>query len=125
MRGALLMSVLPVAASWLGAKRGTVVSLVATGAAFALIHDPVRLLFAFALGVALGVLRLRTRSIGAPILAHATLNALTFAVAPLVDDPTKPYEPQPGLGLACLVAGCAVAWPLFRSLREGHAGPTA
>jgi membrane protease YdiL (CAAX protease family) len=123
VRGALLMSLLPVATSMLGGKAGPLVSLLATGAAFAVIHDPVRLLFAFALGVALGALRLRTRSIGGPILAHATLNALTFAVAPLVDDPSKPYEPQPGLGLACLVAGCAVAWPLFRALRDGKARP--
>jgi len=118
VRGALLASLLPVATSWLGGKAGPAVSLVATGAAFAVIHDPVRLLFAFLLGVALGALRLRTRSIASPILAHATLHALTFAVAPLVDDPSKPYEPQPVLGLACLVAGCAVAWPLFRALRD-------
>jgi membrane protease YdiL (CAAX protease family) len=122
MRGALLMSLLPVANSWVGGRAGPVVSLVLTGAAFALIHDPVRLLFAFLLGVALGALRLRTRSIAPPILAHATLNALTFAVAPLVDDPSKPYEPQPILGLACLVVGCAVAWPLFQALRDGAPG---
>jgi membrane protease YdiL (CAAX protease family) len=124
MRGALLASLLPVAASWFGGRAGPVVSLLVTGAAFAVIHDPVRLVFAFLLGVALGALRLRTRSIGPPILAHATLNALTFAIAPLVDDPAKPYEPQPVLGLACLVAGCAVAWPLFQALRAGTAGRT-
>ena len=120
MRGALLSSLLLVAAAWLGDRPGRIASLLATGAAFALIHDPVRLLFAFLLGVALGALRLRTRSIGSPILAHATLNALTFAIAPLVDDPSKAYEPQPLLGATCLVAGCAAAWPLFRALGDGR-----
>jgi len=116
MRGALLMSLVPATTSLLG-PAGAAVSLVVTGLAFALIHDPVRLVFAFALGVALGVLRLRTRSILSPILAHATLNTLTFVVAPLVDDPSQPYAPRPALGLACLVIGAAVAWPLLRALR--------
>ena len=106
MRGALLAALLPVAAKGAAAVvRASLVPAVAatvavllTAAAFALIHDPVRLVFAFALGVALGALRLRTRSLLPPILAHATLNALTFAVAPLVDDPTRPYEPRPALG---------------------------
>ena len=106
MRGALLAALLPVAARGAAAVvRASLVPAVAatvavllTAAAFALIHDPVRLVFAFALGVALGALRLRTRSLVPPVVAHATLNALTFAVAPLVDDPTRPYEPRPALG---------------------------
>jgi membrane protease YdiL (CAAX protease family) len=116
MRGALLMSLVPVATSLAGAA-GPALSVALTAAAFGLIHDPVRLLFAVALGVALGVLRLRTRSLLPPVVAHATLNALTFVVAPLVDDPTQPYEPRPALGVGCLVLGLALAWPLLRALR--------
>jgi hypothetical protein len=52
-----------------------------------------------------------------------TLNALTFLVAPLVDDPTQPYTPQPALGLACLVTGAVVAWPLLRALRRAVDSP--
>jgi hypothetical protein len=47
-----------------------------------------------------------------------TLNTLTFLLAPLLDDPTETvYTPHLGLGLACLVAGVLVTWPLLRALR--------
>jgi len=126
MRGALLMSLLPFVRALLsptlrdGPARlvAAALSVAVTAAVFALIHDPVRFLFAFALGVALGAVRLRTGSLVSPIVAHATLNALTFAVAPLVDDPTQAYEPRPALGLACLGVGLALAWPLIRALRR-------
>lgn len=84
---------------------------------FAAIHlDPYRFAFTLALGVAFGFLRLRGGSLWPPAIAHASLNALTFALAPLVDDPGQPYAPSPALGAACLVAGCAAAWPLWRLL---------
>jgi sodium transport system permease protein len=129
MRGALLAAFVSVAGAIASAALRPpsanfvvrAVSVVATAVLFALIHDPVRWLFAFALGVALGALRLRTRSLVPPVLTHATLNAITFAVAPLVDDPSQPYEPRPALGLACLVVGLALAWPLLRALRQGPA----
>jgi membrane protease YdiL (CAAX protease family) len=82
---------------------------------FGLIHfDPLRLLFTFVLGLVLGSLRVRTASLRPPVLVHASFNTLTFLIAPLVDDPSQPYAPQPALGLLCLVAGAAVAWPLLR-----------
>jgi membrane protease YdiL (CAAX protease family) len=109
MRGVLLPSLAAVASA--------TPAVVLTAAAFAVIHfDPIRLLFTFVLGVVLGFLRLRTGSLWPPIVVHLTLNALTFAVAPLVDDPSQPYTPQPVLGLACLLAGTAVSWPLLRAL---------
>jgi len=109
MRGVLLTSLCPVT--------GPLFAVFLTAGAFAVIHDPLRLLFAFVLGLAFGALRLRTGSLVPPLISHASLNALTFFVAPLIDDPTQPYTPQPALGLACLLAGAAVAWPLFRALR--------
>jgi membrane protease YdiL (CAAX protease family) len=91
---------------------------------FAAMHlDPYRFLFTFTVGFVLGLLRLRTGSLWPPVLAHVTLNALTFAVAPLVDDPSQPYTPQPALGLACLVAGAAVAGPLLRALARKPVPP--
>jgi sodium transport system permease protein len=135
VRGALLTALVPAVASAAATLvRSSLVPAVAaavavtlTAAAFAVIHDPVRLVFAFALGMALGALRLRTRSLLPPIVAHATLNALTFAVAPLVDDPTQAYEPRPALGLACLLVGAALAWPLLRALgpRRAAIAPAA
>jgi membrane protease YdiL (CAAX protease family) len=109
MRGVLLPS--------LASRTGAVPAVLLTAAIFALIHlDPIRLLFTFVLGFLLGLLRLRTRSLWPPVVVHSTLNALTFFVAPLVDDPTQPYAPQPALGLLCLGTGIAIAWPLLRAL---------
>jgi sodium transport system permease protein len=116
MRGVLLPS--------LAGRVGPAPALFLTAAIFAGIHfDPVRLLFTFVLGFLLGLLRLRARSLWPPMVVHSTLNALTFFIAPLVDDPSQPYEPQPALGLACLVAGAAVAWPLLRALGTGPSRP--
>lgn len=96
---------------------GAAGAVVGSAFLFAAMHaDPYRFLFTLTVGLVLGVLRLRTGSLWPPIFAHVTLNALTFAIAPLLDDPTQPYTPQPALGLACLVAGAAVAWPLLRAL---------
>jgi membrane protease YdiL (CAAX protease family) len=113
VRGVLLPSLLPS----LGPARAVGVSALL----FAAMHgDPYRFLFTLAIGLLLGALRLRTGSLWPSILAHVTLNALTFAIAPLVDDPTRPYSPQPLLGLACLAAGAAVAVPLLRALSPGR-----
>jgi len=110
MRGVLLPSLVR--------PLGAAAAVIASAAAFAGIHlDPYRFLFTFTIGLVLGALRLRTGSLWPPILAHATLNAVTFVVAPLIDDPGQAtYTPQPMLGLLCLVAGTAVAWPLLRGL---------
>jgi membrane protease YdiL (CAAX protease family) len=106
---------------------GPTVAVVGSALVFALLHDPYRYLFTLAVGLVLGALRLRTGSLWPPIVAHATLNTLTFLVAPLVDDPSQTtYEPQPLLGLAFLIAGAAGALPLLRALRrsvDGSRGP--
>jgi uncharacterized protein len=109
MRGVLLPS--------LASRVSPARAVVLTAAVFAVIHfDPIRFLFTFVLGLVLGALRLRTGSLWPSVVVHLTLNTLTFLIAPLVDDPTQPYTPQPVLGLACLVAGAAIAWPLLRAL---------
>jgi membrane protease YdiL (CAAX protease family) len=116
LRGGLLPS--------LAARLGALPAVVITAVVFALIHgDVIRLLFTFVLGVVLGLLRLGTRSLWPPVIVHVTLNALTFAIAPLVDDPSQPYTPQPALGLACLVVGVALTLPLLRALRRKPAPP--
>jgi membrane protease YdiL (CAAX protease family) len=93
---------------------GGVLAVVVSALLFAAMHfDPYRFFFTLAVGLGLGLVRLRTGSLWPPVVAHVTLNTLTFAVAPLVDDPSQPYQPQPLLGLACLVAGTALATPLL------------
>ena len=109
-RGILLPSLLrvlrPSGAIWISA------------ALFAAMHfDPYRFVFTLVIGLVLGVLRVRTGSLWPAIVAHVTLNTLTFLVVPLVDDPAQTtYTPQPLLGVACLLAGAALALPLFRAL---------
>lgn len=117
-RGVLLSSL----AGWAGSGLAVFLS----AAAFGLVHfDPVRPLFVFVLGLALGSLRVRTASLRPPAIVHAGFNALTFVLAPLVDDPSQPYTPSPVLGLACLLAGAAVSWPLLRALRPSIDSPGA
>jgi hypothetical protein len=49
------------------------------------------------------------------VIAHATLNALTFSAAPWLDDPTETLpDPRPWLGAALLTAGVAVSVVAFR-----------
>jgi membrane protease YdiL (CAAX protease family) len=96
---------------------GPLGAVAASATLFAAIHlDPYRFLFTLAIGLVLGGLRLRTGSLWPPVVAHATLNTLTFLVAPLVDDPTQAYTPQPLLGAGCLLLGTVLALPLFRAL---------
>ena len=98
---------------------GRTLAILASAFLFAAMHaDVYRFLFTFAIGVVLGVLRLRTGSLWPPILAHATLNTLTFLIAPLVDDPAQTtYTPQPVLGAAALLAGAALSLPLLKAFR--------
>jgi membrane protease YdiL (CAAX protease family) len=89
---------------------------------FAAMHlDAYRFLFTFAVGSVLGATRLATGSLWPPVFAHVTLNALTFALAPVFDDPSQPYTPEPVLGLACLVVGIALTVPVLRALGRAPA----
>lgn len=118
MRGVLLPSL---ARAWKGSMAGPIA---ATALVFAAIHfDGYRFAFTLALGLALGWLRLATGSLWPPVVAHLSLNTLTFLVAPFVDDPSQAYTPSPVLGAACLAAGTAVAWPLLRAMRVPFDSP--
>ena len=112
VRGVMLPSFRP----WLGATG----AVVASATAFALLHlDPYRFAFTFAVGVALGAVRLWAGALVPCMLAHGTLNTLTFLAAPLVDDPSGPLpEPEPLLGAALFAGGLAVTVLLFRLLRR-------
>lgn len=65
-----------------------------------------RVPFALAVGLGLGLLRVRTESLWPSLIAHATLNTITFAVAPFVDDPSGGLPaPEPWKGAGLLVVG--------------------
>jgi membrane protease YdiL (CAAX protease family) len=124
VRGVLLPALVP----WTGrvARFGPGLAVTASALLFAAMHfDPYRFLFTFVIGLVLGALRLATGSLWPSVVAHVSLNTLTFAVAPWLDDPTQPYTPAPALGLACLLAGAAVSWPLLKALRSSVDSPGA
>ena len=108
LRGIVLSSLLPAI--------GGAAAVTTSAALFALIHlDPYRSAFTFALGLALGALRVRSGSLLAPILAHALVNTITFAAAPFTDDPSAGLpEPRPLLGAALFAAGGALTLFLMR-----------
>ena len=77
----------------------------ATGAGAVLYRVP----FAFAIGVGLALLRLRSGSLLAPGLAHAVLNTLTFAVVAAGAGDTPAGAASPFLGVGMLAAGTLMA----------------
>ena len=101
-------------------------AVVASSLLFGLIHvdftpQPTfyRVPFACAVGMALGAIRLAAGSLSPAMLAHATLNTITFVVTPLVDDPSQPApDPRPLLGALLLAAGIGLTGVLLRRLRE-------
>lgn len=112
VRGVVLPSLRPL----LGAPA----AVLASALLFAVMHfDLYRFVFTFALGLALGAIRLRAAALLPCMIVHATLNTLTFLAAPLVDDPMEPLpDPRPWLGAALLLGGLAVTVVLFRRLRR-------
>jgi membrane protease YdiL (CAAX protease family) len=118
MRGVLLSS--------LARSIGPASAVAAAALLFAIIHfDAYRFLFTLAVGLVLGAARQITGSLWPPVLAHLTLNGITFAIAPLVDDPTQPQKAEPVLGAAALVLGVATTLPLFKTLRRASQGRQA
>ena len=83
-----------------------------------------RVPFAFAVGLGLGVLRVRTGSLYPSVLAHAFLNAITFVVEPLIEDPTGAVQdPRPLFGAALLAVGLAASVWVVRRIDSPHPSP--
>jgi len=77
-----------------------------------------RVPFAAVVGLGLAALRLRTGSLAPAMLAHAALNAITFAAAPFTDDPALGMpDPEPVLGALLLLVGGAATLALLARLR--------
>src|SRR5262249_7561890 len=99
-------------------RTGVAAGIVGSAMVFGLMHvDVYRLPFTFVVGIALAVLRLRTASLSSSMIAHGTLNTLTFVAAPFLDDPEQPMpDPRPLLGLALFAVGAGFTLVLFRFL---------
>ncbi len=108
---------------------GSVAAVIGSAILFASIHPDYidaspdvafdRVPFALFMGLALGALRVRSGSLLPCILAHATVNTLTFLIAPLVDDPSQPVPAsQPALGLGLLLAGAMGSLALLKRTRQ-------
>lgn len=109
-RGAVLPAILR---PW-----GALGAIVGSAALFGLIHLDFstpggafyRVPFAFAVGLGLGVLRVRTGALLPSVLAHALLNTITFVAEPLTEDPTAGLpDPRPLLGFALFAGGLLAA----------------
>ena len=112
---------------------GPAVGVLASAALFGAIHvDKLpdeslfffRVPFALVVGLGLGLLRLRAGSLAAPMLAHGLLNAITFSLAPLVDQPLDaPERGDPLLGLGLLAGGLVATAFLYRKLPSRASSP--
>jgi membrane protease YdiL (CAAX protease family) len=78
------------------------------------VHSLSRVPFAFVVGLALAAIRLRTGALGPAILAHATLNGITFGAAPLAGpfDGSLP-DARPLLGAALFLGGLLASALVF------------
>jgi len=77
-----------------------------------------RVPFAFAVGLGFAALRLLARGLLPCVIAHATLNALTFTAAPFADDPAQGLpDPRPLLGAALFALGLGLTALTLRALR--------
>jgi sodium transport system permease protein len=75
--------------------------------------------FTFVVGVGLALLRLRTGSLVPSILAHATVNGITFATAPFAGALDGPLpDPRPLFGATVLLGGLLGSSLFFRLLRN-------
>ena len=99
---------------------GPAMAVCSSALLFGLMHDDLyRFAFTTSVGLALGVVRLRSGSVLPSVLAHTILNALTFTVTLLFDDPSAPLPPpRPLLGLGLLALGGAPTWLAIRWLRR-------
>lgn len=85
-----------------------------------------RVPFALVVGLGLGLLRLRAGSLAAPMLAHGLLNAITFSLAPLVDQPLDaPERGDPLVGLGLLAAGFLATGLLYRRFPRPAQSPAS
>lgn len=85
-----------------------------------------RVPFAFLLGVLFAELRFATGTLAAPVIAHATINALTFSLAPLLDDPDEVNPPErPLIAAGMLAVGGLWAWAARRGLGRSEGPPAA
>jgi membrane protease YdiL (CAAX protease family) len=109
----------------LGALRkvtGAAGAVAGSAVIFGLIHlQPAgyRVPFALILGVALGLLRLRTGSVIPGMIAHGVLNTTTLLITPFIDDSSATPTPVPlpqALGL--LAVGALLAIGLLKATRS-------
>lgn len=115
-------TVLPAFARSVGGALAVVVSAVLFGA----IHmdftsgDLYRIPFTFTVGVALGLLRLFTGSLVPPVLAHATLNTITFSAVLLTDATSAQAtdETSAAVAVPLLLGGSLLTLLLMRPLRR-------
>lgn len=95
-------------------------AVIASAVLFGLIHlQPAgyRVPFALILGLALGVLRLRTGSVVPGMIAHGVLNTTTILITPFLDEGTSALQSVPlAQALGLLAVGAALAVGLLKAM---------
>jgi membrane protease YdiL (CAAX protease family) len=99
---------------------GAAGAAVASALLFGLIHYDdstfYRLPFAFAIGLGLAIVRLRTGSLLPSTIAHATVNTITFLIAPFTDTPDGTPDARPLVAVAILAVGLAASTIAIRAI---------
>lgn len=81
-----------------------------------------RIPFAILVGIGLGLLRVRTGSLVPPVVAHAVLNAITFATVVVTGADLDTDRPDPVLGIALLLGGSVLSAIALRHARPPLTG---
>lgn len=98
-------------------------AILVSAALFGAMHGPVKMMWIFPIGILLGWLYTRSRSVWPSTIAHALNNSVMVLtlIAPLPKEPPPLHWPA---GLAILAAGAACVWFAYWRLASSTAVPT-
>lgn len=114
-RGLILQSLL---------HRGKILALALSSVLFTVVHDPQSIAFVFLVGLLLGAQMINCKTLWAPIITHATYNALTVLDWECVSAQWNPTETTTSMVATGLIAAvstlAAVSASIFLSIRKGR-----
>lgn len=116
-RGLILQSLL---------QRGRVTAIIVSSILFAVMHDPQNIMIAFSIGIILGLQMLNHRTLWAPMIAHATYNAISVLDWECMSAKWNPVETTPTLIAVGLLATAlfiaALSLSVLLARHKGHRG---
>ncbi len=107
-------------------RRGKLLAIVLSAALFAIMHDPQAIAVAFTGGLILAVQMINCKTLWAPLITHASYNAVSVLDWECVSTQWNPIETSPvmiGTGLiATALAVVGASFSIFLVLRKDHRG---